>query len=140
MKLFVICLLVLEAIPVAITANPLGVPHQQQQALAVSLPSTPSSLVDSWSTASALESNSDRPSRKFSFSNPLKLKQSSDFRCHSYPQNNILIELSKLHYRPLAELSRKHSWRERRAGAHALETCYAGYEATDVSPQYTSRK
>ena len=135
MKLSVICLLVLEAIPVAITANPLGVPHQQQQALAVSPPSTPSSLVDSWSTASALESNSDRPSRKFSFSNPLKkLKQSSDFRCHSYPQSNILSELSSY----ITDLLR--SYRESILGGKGeqermlFETCYAGYEVTDVSP------
>ena len=135
MKLFIILLLVLEATPLAITARPVGLLEQQQQALAVSPPSTPPSSRYSWSTSSDLESNSDRPSRKFSFSNPFKkLKQSSDFRCHSYPKSNILSELSSY----ITDLLR--SYRESVFGGKGeqermlFETCYAGYEASDVSP------
>ena len=129
MKLFVLVFLVLEALPLAITARPVGLP-EQQQALTVSPPSS----VNSFSTSSDLESTFDRLSRKYSFSNALKKFKQSNFRCHSYPKSNILSELSSY----ITDLLR--SYRESVFGGKGeeermlFETCYAGYEATNVTP------
>lgn len=141
MKLFVFLLLVLEALPLAISAQPQPLsPPQNQQALAISPPLTPPSSVNSFDSSSDLEtgpgSGSDRGFKKFSLSNTLKkIKPSSaEFRCHSYPQNSILGELSVY----VTDLLR--SYRETISGGKGdqerplFETCYAGYESSDVSP------
>lgn len=137
MKLFVSFLLVLEALPLATSASPLF-PSQNQQALANLPPSKSPSSINSFDSSSDLESGSgsDRGSKKFSFSNAIKKikPSSSEFRCHRYPQNSILGELSAY----VTDLLR--SYRETVFGAKGdqerplFETCYAGYESSDVSP------
>lgn len=134
MQLFTLLLLVLEAIPLATSARPIF-PAQNQQAIAISPPSTPPSSVNSFDSSSDL----DPGSKKFSISNALKKitpssSSSSDFRCHSYPQNSILGELSTY----VTDLLR--SYRETVFGGKGdqerplFETCYAGYKSSDVSP------
>ena len=138
MKLFVFLLLVLEALPLATSA---GLPlPQNQQALAIAPPLTPPSSVNSFDSFGDLESgsgsSSDRGSKKFSFSNAFKniRPSSAEFRCHRYPQNSILGELSTY----VTDLLR--SYRENISGGNGdqerplFETCYAGYESSDVSP------
>ena len=139
MKLFVFLLLVLEALPLATSAPPLF-PPRDQQALAFSPPVTPPSSVNSFDSSSDLDSGSgygsERGSKKFSISNALrKMKpSSSEFRCHRYPQDSILGELSAY----VTDLLR--SYRETIFGAKGnsrgplFETCYAGYESSHVSP------
>ena len=139
MKLFVFLLLVLEALPLATSARPLF-PPRDQQALAISPPVTPPSSVNSFDSSSDLESGSgygsERGSKKFSISNALrKIKpSSSEFRCHRYPQDSILGELSAY----VTDLLR--SYREKIFGGKGdpgrplFETCYAGYESSEVSP------
>lgn len=137
MKLFLLLLLILEALALAAPARP-HVRPQNQQALAISPPSTPPSSVNSFDSSSDLESGSgsDRGSKKFSLFNALKkIKPSgSEFRCHRYPQNSILGELSAY----VTDLLR--SYRETVFGGKGdqgrplFETCYAGYESWDVSP------
>ena len=139
MKLFVFLLLVLEALPLATSARPLF-PPRDQQALAFSPPVTPPSSVNSFDSSSDLDSGSgygsERGSKKFSISNALrKMKpSSSEFRCHRYPQDSILGELSAY----VTDLLR--SYRETFFGAKGnsggplFETCYAGYESSHVSP------
>lgn len=140
MKLFIFLLLLLEALPLATTARPVF-PPQNQQAVAISPPLTPPSSVNSFDSSSDLESGSgsgsDRGPNKFSLSNALKKirpSSSSEFRCHRYPQNSILAELAAY----VTDLLR--SYREKVAGGKGdherplFETCYAGYESSDVSP------
>ena len=139
MKLFVFLLLVLEALPLATSARPLF-PPRNQQALAISPPVTPPSSVNSFDSSSDLDSwsgyGSERGSKKFSLSDALrKIKpSSSEFRCHRYPQDSILGELSAY----VTDLLR--SYRETifrgngERGRPLFETCYAGYESSDVSP------
>ena len=139
MKLFVFLLLVLEALPLAISARPLF-PARDQHALAISPPMTPPSSVNSFDSSSDLDSGSgygsERGSKKFSLSSALrKIKpSSSEFRCHRYPQDSILGELSAY----VTDLLR--SYRETifrgqgDQGRPLFETCYAGYESSDVSP------
>ena len=129
----------LEALPLATSARPLF-PPRDQQALAISPPLTPPSSVNSFDSSSDLESGSgygsERSSKKFSLSNAFrKVKpSSSEFRCHRYPQNSILGELSAY----VTDLLR--SYRETIFGGKGdpgrplFETCYAGYESTNVSP------
>ena len=134
MKSLIFLVVVLQTITLAITANPVGFPRQQQQNIAISPPSS----VNSFSSSNDLESNSDsdNPSRKSSFLNALKkLKSpSSDFRCHSYPDTHILSELSSY----ITNLVR--SYRDKIFEGNEdqerklFETCYAGYDASDVSP------
>lgn len=134
MKLFMFLLFVLEAIPLATSARPVF-PARNQQAIAISPPSS----VNSFDSSSDLESGSgsERGSKKFSsFTNAIKRikPSSSEFRCHRYPQNSILGELSAY----VTELLR--SYRETVFGGNGdqerplFETCYAGYESSDVSP------
>ena len=137
MKLFVFLLLVLEALPLATSARPLFRPRDQQ-ALAISPPVTPPSSVNSFSSSSDVDSGSaygsERGSKKFSLSNALsKIKpSSSEFRCHRYPQDSILGELSDY----ITVLLRR--YRDKILGGKGIlpppETCYAGYESSDVSP------
>lgn len=138
MKLFIFLLLVLEAIPLVTSARPLF-PAQNQQAIAVSPPRTPPSSVNSFDSSSDLESSSgsERSSSKFSISNALKKitpSSSTEFRCHRYPQNSILGELSTY----VTDLLR--SYRETVFGGKGdqerplFETCYAGYKSSEVSP------
>ena len=141
MKLFVFLLLVLEALPLAISARPLFHPRNQQ-ALAISPPVTPPSSVNSFDSSSDLDSGSgsgsERGSKKLSnsLSNALKKikPSSSEFRCHRYPHDSILGELSAY----VTDLLR--SYRETFFGGKGdqgrplFETCYAGYESSDVSP------
>lgn len=144
MKLFIfLLLLLLEAIPLATSARPLF-PAQNQQAIAISPPRTPPSTVNSFDSSSDLESNSgsERSSSKFSISNAFKkitpssssFSPSAEFRCHSYPRNSILGELSTY----VTDLLR--SYRETVFGGKGdqerplFETCYAGYQSSDVSP------
>ncbi len=137
MKLFLLLLLILEALALAGPTRP-HVRPQNQQALATSPPPTPPSSVNSFDSSSDLESGSgsDRGSKKFSLSNALKkIKPSgSEFRCQRYPQNSILGELSAY----VTDLLR--SYRETVFGGKGdqgrplFETCYAGYESGDVSP------
>lgn len=144
MKLFIFLLLLLEALPLATTAPPVF-PPQNQQAVAISPPLTPPSSVNSFDSSSDLGSGSgsDRGPNKFSLSNALKKirpssssssSSSSQFRCHRYPQNSILAELAAY----VTDLLR--SYREKVAGGKGdherplFETCYAGYEGSDVSP------
>ena len=138
MKLFIFFLLLLEALPLATSASPLFSPRNQK-ALAISPPATPPSSVKSFDSSSDLESGSnsgsERGSKSFSLSNALKkIKPSSEFRCHRYPQNSILGELSTY----ITDLLR--SYRETVSGGKGgqerplFETCYAGYESSDVSP------
>lgn len=134
MKSLVLIVVVLQAIPLAITANPIGFPRQQQQNIAISPPSS----VNSFSSSSDLESGSDpdNPSRKSGFLNKFKKfkSPSSDFRCYSYPNTQILSELTSY----ITNLVR--SYRDNIFEGNAdqerklFETCYAGYDATDVSP------
>ena len=140
MKFLIFLVVVLEAIPLATSANPVGLPQQQQQNFAISPPSS----VNSFSTSSDLESgsDSDHPSRKPSFFNAFKkLKSSSsDFRCYSYPDTHILSELSSY----ITNLVR--SYRDTIFEGNGdqerklFETCYAGYDATDVSPSIYFRE
>ncbi|CAF9912982.1 MAG: hypothetical protein ALECFALPRED_008448 [Alectoria fallacina] len=136
MNLFVL-LFVLQALSLATSARPLF-PLQNQQAIAISPPLTPPSSVNSFDSSSDLESGSgsERGSKKFSFSNPLKKikPSSSGFRCHRYPQNSILGELSAYvtdllrSYRDTVFRGKGHQERPR------FETCYAGFDSSDVSP------
>lgn len=134
MKVFILLLLVLEAFPLATSARPVF-PARNQQAIAIS-PLTPQSSVNSFDSSSDLESGSDRGSKKFSFSNAFKKinPSSSEFRCHRYPKNSILGELSA----SVTDLLR--SYRETIFGGKGdhecplFETCYAGYGSSDVSP------
>ena len=135
MKSLIFLVVVLQTISLAITANPVGFPRQQQQNIAISPPSS----VNSFSSSSDLESgsDSDNPSRKSSFLkgafNRLK-SPSSNFRCHSYPDTHILSELSSY----ITNLVR--SYRDKIFEGNEdqerklFETCYAGYDASDVSP------
>ena len=133
MRFFMLFLLVLEAIPLAITVPPVGLPEQQQQPLPISPPSS----VNSFTTLSDVESSSD-PGRTFGKLGVLnafkKLKASSEFRCHSYPETNILSELSSV----ITTLVR--SYRDTIFDVNEdqqrklFETCYAGYDANEVSP------
>lgn len=137
MKFFVFLLLVLEALPLATSARPVF-PARNQQAIAISPLLTPPSSVNSFDSSSDLESGSgsDRGSKKFSFSNAFKKinPSSSEFRCHRYPRNSILGELSVY----VTDLLR--SYRETVFGGKGgqerplFETCYAGYDSSDVSP------
>ena len=139
MRLFIFLLLVLEALPLATSARPLF-PPRKQQALAYSPPVTPPSSVNSFDSSSDLESGSgygsERGSTKSFLPNVLrKMKpSSSEFRCHRYPQDSILGELSAY----VTDLLR--SYRETLFGGKGdqgrplFETCYAGYESSDVSP------
>ena len=141
MKSFIFLVVVLQTIPLAITANPLGFPRQQQQNIAISPPTS----VNSFSSSSDLESgsDSDNPSRKSSFLkgafNRLK-SPSPDFRCHSYPTTQILSDLSSY----ITNLVR--SYRDNIFEGNGdqerklFETCYAGYDATDVSPSIYFRE
>lgn len=137
MKLITLLLLVLEAIPLATSARPIF-PAQNQQAIAISPPSSVNSFDSSSDSAST---SSDPASKKFSISNALKKlssssssPSSSDFRCHRYPQNSILGELSTY----VTDLLR--SYRETVFGGRGdqerplFETCYAGYKSSEVSP------
>ena len=134
MKFFIFLLLVLEAFPLASSARP----ARNQQAIAISPPLTPSSSVNSFDSSSDLESGSGsvRSSKKFSLSNVFKKinPSSSEFRCHQYPKNSILGELSAV----VTDLLR--SYREMIFGSKGdqerplFETCFAGYESSDVSP------
>lgn len=139
MKLSALLLLCLSAIPLAISARPVSTQNQLQQVLGGSPKSAPPSSVNSFSSSSDVESNSDSStkSKGFSFSSLGKsLKQltpnpTSEFRCHRYPTTSILSELSSY----VTSLLR--SDREAiGAGKGDLfpETCYAGYESTDVLP------
>ncbi|KAK4690983.1 hypothetical protein P7C71_g5923, partial [Lecanoromycetidae sp. Uapishka_2] len=143
MKLSAFLLLCFSAIPLVISARPVGAPNGLQQVLGTSPKPAPPSSVNSFSSSSDLESNSDdsTKSKKFSlssFGNSLKKlapKPTSEFRCHRYPKNSILSELSGY----VTNLLRRH--RENVLGGtggqdHDLipETCYAGYESTEVSP------
>lgn len=140
MKSLIFLVVVLQAFPLALSANPVGFPQRQQQNIAISPPSS----VNSFSTSSDLESgsDSDNPSRKSSFFNAFKkLKSpSSDFRCYSYPDTNILSELSSY----ITNLVR--SYRDNIFEGNGdeerklFETCYAGYDATDVSPSIYFRE
>ena len=133
MKPFLLLLLVLEALPLTTTARPLF-GQKNQQALAISPPLTPPSSVKSFDSSSDLGSGpgSDRDSI---FSKTLKkIKPSpSEFRCHRYPQNSILGELSAY----ITDLLR--SYREKVSGGRGdqgllFEICYAGWASSDVSP------
>lgn len=129
MKLFVLLLLMFEAIPLATSA-------QNQQALAFSPASTIHSTANSLDSSGDLESGPERGSQRFSFLNPFKKTRlpTSEFRCHHYPKNSILGDLSNY----ITDLLR--SYRETVFGVKAnqermlFETCYAGYESTNVSP------
>ena len=136
MKSLIFLVVVLQAIPLAISANPVGFPGQQrQQNIAISPPSS----VNSFSTSSDVESgsDSDNPSRKFSFLNAFKKlnpSSSSDFRCYSYPTTHILSDLS-LYITNLVRMYRDNIFEGNEDQERKLfETCYAGYDATDVSP------
>lgn len=137
MKLFVVLLLMLEALPLATTARPLF-PAQNQQAIAFSPPSTPPSSVNRLDSSSDLESGSgsDRGSKKFSFSNALrKIRPSSpEFRCHRYPRNSILGELSAYVTDLLRSYRETFSEGKGDRDRPLFETCYAGYESSEVSP------
>ena len=141
MKSLVFLVVVLQAIPIAISANPIGFPRQQQQRnIAISPPSS----VNSFSTSSDVESGSDseNPSRKSSFFNAFKkLKpSSSDFRCYSYPDTHILSDLS-LYITTLVRSYRDHIFEGNGDQERQLfETCYAGYDATEVSPSIYFRQ
>ncbi|CAD6590062.1 MAG: hypothetical protein ASARMPRED_004541 [Alectoria sarmentosa] len=136
MKLFIL-LLLLEALPLATSARPLFPPNNQQT-IAISPPLTPPSSVNSFDSSSHLESGPgfDRGSKIFSVSNVFKkIRPSpSEFRCHRYPQNSILGELSAYvtdllrSYRESVFRGKGYQERPR------FETCYAGYESSDVSP------
>ena len=139
MRLFIFLLLVLEALPLATSARPLF-PPRNQQALAYSPPVTPPSSVNSFDSSSDLESGSgygsERGSTKFSLANALrKMKpSSSEFRCHRYPQDSILRELSA-YVTDLLRSYRETLFRGKGdQGRPLFETCYAGYESSDVSP------
>lgn len=137
MKLFVLLLLVLEALPLAISARPVF-PPQNQRALAASPPAKPPSSVNSFDSSSDLESGSgsERGSKKFSLSSAFKKikPSSSEFRCHRYPQNSILEELSA-YVTDLLRSYRETFSRGKEDQEHPLfETCYAGYESSDVWP------
>ena len=137
MKLFVFLLFVLEALPLATSARPLF-PPQNQQALAISPPVTPPSSVNSFDSSSDLESRSGYGSesgpKKSFLSNALSKIKPSEFRCHRYPQDSILGELSAY----VTDLLR--SYRETIFGGKGdpgrplFETCFAGYESSEVSP------
>ena len=136
MKSLIFLVVVLQAIPLAISANPVGFPgQQQQQNIAISPPSS----VNSFSTSSDVESgsDSDNPSRKFSFFNAFKKlnpSPSSDFRCYSYPNTHILGDLA-LYITNLVRMYRDTIFEGNGDQERKLfETCYAGYDATDVSP------
>jgi len=143
MKSLIFLIVVLQAIPLSISANPVGFPQQQQQNIAISPPSS----VNSFSSSSDLESgsDSDNPSRKSSFfgiSNAFKkLKSpSSDFRCHSYPDTHILSELSS-YITTLVRSYRDKIFEGNEDQERKLfETCYAGYDASDVSPSIYFRE
>ena len=141
MKSLIFLVVVLQAIPLAISANPVGFPHQQQQNIAISPPSS----VNSFSTSSDLESgsDSDNPSRKSSFFKTAfrKIKSpSSDFQCYSYPTTQILSELS-LYITNLVRSYRDNIFEGNGDQERKLfETCYAGYDATDVSPSIYFRE
>ena len=139
MRLFIFLLVLLDALPLFTSARPIFA-RQNQQALAISPLRTPPSSVNSFDSSSSLESGSEseRVSKKWStFSNALrkmKPSSSSEFRCHRYPQKSILGELSAY----VTDLLR--SYRETVFGGKrdqerpVFETCYAGYESSDVSP------
>lgn len=137
MKLLIFLLLALEALPLPTSALPLP-PARNQQAIAIPPPRTPPSPVTSFSSTSDLDSRppSDRSAPKFSLATALrKIRPSSpEFRCRRYPQNSILAELSAY----VTDLLRR--YRETVFGAPGdrerlvFETCYAGYESSDVSP------
>ena len=142
MKSLIFLVVVLQAIPLAISASPIGFPRQQQQQnIAISPPSS----VNSFSTSSDVESgsDSDNPSRKSSFFNAfkkLKPSSSSDFRCYSYPNTHILSDLS-LYITTLVRSYRDHIFEGNGDQERQLfETCYAGYDATDVSPSIYFRQ
>lgn len=145
MKLSVYLLLSLSAIPLAISASPVGAPNQLQEVLGTSPKYTPPSSVNSFSTSSDLESNSDSSakSKKFlsSLSNSFKKlapNPAAEFRCHRYPQTSMLGELSGY----ITDLLR--SYRETKicgkGDRPCFETCDAGYESTDVSPSIYFRE
>ena len=142
MKSLIVLVVVLQAIPLAISANPIGFPaQQQQQNIAISPPSS----VNSFSSSSDVESgsDSDKPSRKPSFFNTfkkLKPSSSSDFRCYSYPNTHILSDLS-LYITNLVRSYRDHIFEGNGDQERQLfETCYAGYDATNVSPSIYFRQ
>ena len=139
MKLFVFLLLVLDALPLAISARPLF-PPRDQQALAISPPVTPPSSVNSFDSSSDLDSGSaygSEPGTKKSFlsSTLRKIKPSSpEFRCHRYPQDSILGELSAYATDLLLSYREKIFRGQGDQGQPLFETCYAGYKSSDVSP------
>ena len=139
MKLFLFLLLALEALPLATSARPLF-RQRNQQALAFTEPPTPPSSVNSFDSSSDLDSSSgsssDRNSKKFSLPNPFnKIKPpSSEFRCHRYPENSILDELSAYVTRLLCSYRDKVFDGKGDQGCPLFETCYAGYQSSDVSP------
>ena len=136
MKLFVFLLLVLEALPLATSARPLF-PTQNKKAIAISPRVTPPSSVKSFGSSSDLESSSgsgsECGSKKSSLLKIFK-PSSSEFCCYRYPRNSILGELSAY----VTDLLR--SYIETVSGGKGgqerplFETCYAGYESSDVSP------
>ena len=140
MKLFLF-LLVLEALPLATSAHPLF-SRQNQQALAISQPLDPPSSVTSFDSSSDLDSSSgsgsDSGSKKFSPFNALKKikPSSSEFRCHRYPQNSILAlgELSAYVTDLLRSYQEKVFEGKGDPERPLFETCYAGYQSSDVSP------
>ena len=136
MKLFIFLLLVLEALPLATSARPLF-PPKGQQALAISPPVTPPSSVKSFDSSSDLESGSghgsERGSKKSPLSNAFR-KMKPEFRCHRYPQDSILGELSA-YVTDLLRSYRETIFRGKGdPGRPLFETCFAGYESSQVSP------
>ena len=137
MKSLIFFVVVLQAIPLAISANPVGFPRQQQQQQNIAI--SPPSSVNSFSTSSDVESgsDSDNPSRKSSFFNAFKKlnpSSSSGFRCYSYPTTHILSDLS-LYITNLVRMYRDNIFEGNEDQERKLfETCYAGYDATNVSP------
>jgi len=126
MKLLTLVLPFLAALPLVISARPASPP--QQQALGLSPANTFSSDSDSSTKSSKLSS------LKSAFSRP-KSPSSGPFKCHRYPPTSIstLSDISDY----ITTLLR--SYRETIFGGEnhermLFETCYAGYDAGDVSP------
>ncbi|KAL8976306.1 MAG: hypothetical protein Q9205_007657 [Flavoplaca limonia] len=116
MKFTVFMYVLFGAIPLVIGAHPVAAQLQQQQ-----IPLSPIRSPSSINSTSKARLMLDR----------LKLKPTSKFQCHSYPQDNTLSELAL----DIADLLRK--YRDQLfvgMGRIPIDTCHAGYDANKVSP------
>ncbi|KAL8697928.1 MAG: hypothetical protein Q9201_006847 [Fulgogasparrea decipioides] len=132
MKLATLGLVLFTGIPLIAGTYPVGNWERQQQQLPF-LPRPSVNSVDSFDGGSSVSSSSSRES-KSRFLDILKPKHSSNFRCHSYPQDNVLSELAMYITNLFKSYQDELFSRKGDPERIPLETCLAGYDSVNVWP------